>query len=54
MFQRCILTDAQLSEERVSIGPGENLCVNLRSMYMYHVCLHLLSDDIYVLHSYRV
>ena len=26
----------------------ENLCVNLRSMYMYHVCLHLLSDDIYV------
>ena len=30
------------------------MCVNLRSMYMYHVCLHLLSGDIYVLHSYRV
>ena len=53
MFQRCILTDAQLSEEDC-VSIGENLCVNLRSMYVYHVCLHLLSGDIDVLHSYKV
>ena len=40
------------NSRRKTVSIGENQCVNLKSMC--HVCLHLLSDDVYVLHSYRV
>ena len=53
VLQRCILIDAQLGGRLVKcVSIGENQCVNLKSMC--HVCLHLLSDDVYVLYSYRV